>query len=51
MSKAMKKIAKINGTTTQSLQNNNKIDTETPQNNGSNKNKTQYNNSVLILGE
>ena len=38
MTKAMKKIAKINGTTIQSLQNNNKIDTETPQN-GSNKNK------------
>lgn len=50
MTKAMKKIAKINGTTTQSLQNN-KIDTETPQNNRSNKNKTQYNNSVQTLGE
>ena len=47
----MKKIAKINGTTTQSLQNNNKIDTDRPQNNGSNKNKTQYNNSVQTLKE
>ena len=52
MTKVMMKIPKILGTTTQSLQNNKKMDTtDNTQNSGPNQNKTQYNNWVQTQGE